>query len=157
MPWLFDMKQWDAAEAARASCVSDYCASGDDQRAAGCICDRALAAIAPQVQQYTALTTQKDAAVTQLNQAQQSLQQSQSQLQAADPKQVVTVGKVHSVSVIGDVLQKGLVSVFAGLFLAIGIIAGLELLERTREPADVEVPAEWTKPVPGQEPFPSRV
>jgi len=117
----------------------------------------ALAAIAPQVQQYTALTTQKDAAVTQLNQAQQSLQQSQSQLQAADPKQVVTVSKVHSVSVIGDVFQKGLVAVFAGLFLAIGIIAGLELLERTSQPADVEVPAEWTKPVPGQEPFPSRV
>jgi preprotein translocase subunit SecG len=115
-----------------------------------------LAAIAPQVQQYTALQTQKDAAVTQLNQAQLALQQAQGQLQAADPKQVVTVGKVHSVSVIGDVLQKGAVSVFAGLFLALGIIAGLELLERTREPATVEVPAEWTKQS-GQEPFPSRV
>jgi capsular polysaccharide biosynthesis protein len=116
-----------------------------------------LAAIAPQVQQYTALQTQKDAAVTQLNQTQLALQQSQGQLQAADPKQVVTVSKVHSVSVIGDVLQKGLVAAFAGLFLAIGIIAGLELLERSRQPADVEVPAEWTKPVAGQEPFPSRV
>ena len=122
-----------------------------DQQKAG------LAAIAPQVQQYTSLSTQKDAAVTQLNQAQQSLQQAQSQLQAADPRQVVTVSKVHSVSVIGDVLQKGAVAVFAGLFLALGIIAGLELLERTRQPADVEVPAEWTKPVAGQEPFPSRV
>jgi len=115
-----------------------------------------LAGIAPQVQQYTALQTQKDAAVTQLNQAQQALQQAQSQLQAADPKQVVTVGKVHSVSVIGDVLQKGMVAVFAGLFLALGIIAGLELLERTRQPATVEVPPEWTKQA-GQEPFPSRV
>jgi capsular polysaccharide biosynthesis protein len=117
-----------------------------------------LAAIAPQVQQYSSLVTQKDAAVTQLNQAQQALQQSQGQLQAADPKQVVSVGKVHSVSVIGDVLQKGAVSVFAGLFLALGIIAGLELLARTREPAAVEVPSEWTThPTPGQEPFPSRV
>ncbi|HEV3353120.1 MAG TPA: Wzz/FepE/Etk N-terminal domain-containing protein [Acidimicrobiales bacterium] len=117
-----------------------------------------LAAMAPQVQQYTALLTQKDAAVTQLNQAQQALQQSQGQLQAADPKQVVSVGKVHAVSVIGDVLQKGAVSVFAGLFLALGIVAGLELLERMREPAAVEVPTEWTKqPASGQEPFPSRV
>jgi uncharacterized phage infection (PIP) family protein YhgE len=116
-----------------------------------------LAAIAPQVQQYTALLTQKDAAVTQLNQAQQSLQQAQSQLQAADPKLVVSVSKVHPVSVIGDVLQKGTVAVFAGLFLALGIVAGLELLERSRQPADVEVPAEWTKPASGQEPFPSRV
>jgi capsular polysaccharide biosynthesis protein len=118
-----------------------------------------LAAIAPQVQQYTAMLDRKNAAVTQLNQAQQALQQAQGQLQAADPKQVVSVGKIHSVSVIGDVLQKGLVSVFAGLFLALGIVAGLELLARTREPAQVEVPAEWTKaaPSPGQEPFPSRV
>lgn len=120
-------------------------------------CKAQLTAIAPQVQQYTALSTQKDAAVTQLNQAQQALQQAQSQLQAADPKQVVSVGKVHSVSVIGDVLQKGAVAVFAGLFLALGIIAGLELLERSRQGA-VEVPAEWTKQTtPGQEPFPSRV
>jgi DNA repair exonuclease SbcCD ATPase subunit len=117
-----------------------------------------LAAIAPQVQQYSALQTQKDAAVSQLNQAQTALQQSQGQLQAADPKQVVTVGKIHSVSVIGDVLQKGAVAVFAGLFLALGIVAGLELLERTRRPSSVEVPSEWTKqPAPGQEPFPSRV
>jgi hypothetical protein len=117
-----------------------------------------LAAIAPQVQQFTALQTRKDAAVTQLNQAQTALQQAQGQLQAADPKQVVSVGKVHSVSVIGDVLQKGAVSIFAGLFLALGIIAGLELLVRTREPAAVEVPAEWTtQTAPGQEPFPSRV
>jgi capsular polysaccharide biosynthesis protein len=116
-----------------------------------------LAAIAPQVQQYTALTTQKDAAVTQLNQAQQSLQQAQSQLQAADPKQVVSMSKVHSVSVIGDVIQKGGVALFAGLFLALGIVAALELLERYRQPAPVEVPAEWTKPASSQEPFPSRV
>ena len=55
-------------------------------------------------------------------------------------------------------LRGGTVAVFAGLFLALGIIAGLELLERTREPATVEVPAEWTKQsAPGQEPFPSRV
>ena len=120
-------------------------------------CKAQLAAIAPQVQQYTALSTQKDAAVTQLNQAQQSLQQAQSQLQAADPKLVVSVSKVHPVSVIGDVLQKGLVAAFAGLFLALGIIAGLELLERSRQPATVEVPPEWTKPASGQEPFPSRV
>jgi capsular polysaccharide biosynthesis protein len=116
-----------------------------------------LAAIAPQVQQYSALLTQRDAAVTQLNQAQQSLQQAQSQLQAADPKLVVSVSKVHPVSVIGGVLQKGAVAVFAGLFLALGIIAGLELLERSRQPATVEVPPEWTKPASGQEPFPSRV
>ena len=45
---------------------------------------------------------------------------------------------------------------FAGLFLALGIIAGLELLERSRQPVAVEVPTEWTKQA-GQEPFPSRV
>ena len=64
---------------------------------------------------------------------------------------------MHPVSVLGDVFQKGTVAVFAGLFLALGIVAGLELLERSRQPADVEVPAEWTKPASGQEPFPSRV
>ncbi|MBV8162031.1 MAG: hypothetical protein JO265_14005 [Acidimicrobiia bacterium] len=115
-----------------------------------------LAAIAPQVQQYTVLQTQKDAAVTQLNQAQLALQQAQGQLQAADPKQVVSVSKVHPVSVISDVLQKGAVAVFAGLFIALGVVAGVEVLERLRQPADVKVPAEWTKE-PGQEPFPSRV
>ncbi len=121
-------------------------------------CKGDLAAMAPQVQQYTQLQTRKDAAVTQLNQAQQALQEAQGQLQAADPKQVVSMSKVHPVSVIGDVAQKGVVSVAAGLFLALGIIAGLELLERSRQPATVEVPTEWTKTqAPGQEPFPSRV
>ena len=120
-------------------------------------CKAQLAAIAPQVQQYTQLVTQKDAAVTQLNQAQQSLQQSQAQRAAADPKQVVSVGKMHPVSVITSVIQKGAVAVFAGLFLALGIIVALELLARSRQPAEVEVPTEWTKQTPGQEPFPSRV
>jgi capsular polysaccharide biosynthesis protein len=119
-----------------------------------------LAAIAPQVQQYTALLDRKNAAITQLNQAQQSLQQAQGPLQAADPKQVVTVGKVHSVSVITTVVQKGAVAVFAGLFLALGIITALELLARSRQESEVEVPSGWTQPVQpasGQEPFPSRV
>ena len=119
-------------------------------------CKAEMAAIAPQVEQYTALQTQKDAAVTQLNQAQQSLQQAESQLQAANPKLVVSVSKTHPVSVKGDLLQKGAVALFAGLFLALGIVAGLELLERTRKPAPVEAPTEWTKQA-GQEAFPSRV
>src|SRR5205814_4815995 len=105
-----------------------------------------LAAIAPQVQEYTQLLDRKNAAVTQLNQAQQSLQERQGQLAAADPKQVVTVGKTHPVSILGDVLQKGLVSGFAGLFLALGIITALELLVRSREESQVEVPTEWTQP-----------
>jgi hypothetical protein len=119
-----------------------------------------LAAIAPQVQQYSALLDRKNGALTQLNQAQQSLQQAQGQLQAADPKQVVTVGKVHSVSVITNVVQKGAVAVFAGLFLALGIVTALELLARSRQPAELEVPSGWAQPVQpasGQDPFPSRV
>ena len=119
-----------------------------------------LAAIAPQVQQYTSLLDRKNAAITQLNQAQQALQQAQGQLQAADPKQVVTVGKTHSVAVIADVVQKGAVAVFAGLFLALGIVAALEILARSQQESQVGVPAEWGQPVQpsaGQEPFPSRV
>jgi capsular polysaccharide biosynthesis protein len=119
-----------------------------------------LAAMAPQVQAYTQLLDRKNAAVTQLNQAQQTLQERQGQLAAADPKQVVTVAKTHPVSVIGDVLQKGLVSGFAGLFLALGIVTALELLVRSREPVELEVPTGWGQPMqptPGQEPFPSRV
>jgi len=123
----------------------------------------ALAEMGDKVQQYQALTDRKDVAVTQLNQAQSALQLAQGQLAAADPQRVVTVSQVHPVSVIGDVIQKGMVSVFAGLILAVGIIAALELLERSRQPDQVEVPSEWqpVQPVqpaaPGQEPYPSRI
>jgi capsular polysaccharide biosynthesis protein len=121
----------------------------------------ALASIGDKVQQYQSLADRKDVAVTQLNQAQTALQLAQGQLAAADPQRVVTLGQTHSVSIIGDVAQKGLVSIFAGLILALGIIAALELLERSSQPDEVQVPSEWSQPVqpaaPGQEPFPSRV
>jgi hypothetical protein len=121
----------------------------------------ALAGIAEKVQQYQSLADRKEVAVTQLNQAQTNLQLAQGQLAAADPKRVVTLSETHGVSIIGDVAQKGLVSISAGLILALGIIAALELLERSRQPDQVEVPSEWTQPVPQtaseQEPFPSRV
>jgi capsular polysaccharide biosynthesis protein len=124
---------------------------------------QALAAMGDKVQQYQALTDRKNVAVTQLNQAQTNLQLAQGQLAAADPQRVVTVSVTHPVSVIGDVIQKGMVAGFAGLILAVGIIAALELLERSRQPDQVEVPSEWqpVQPVqpaaPGQEPYPSRV
>jgi hypothetical protein len=117
---------------------------------------QALAAMGDKVQQYQALADRKDVAVTQLNQAQTNLQLAQGQLAAADPKRVVTVSQTHPVSIIGDVIQKGMVSVFAGLILAVGIIAALELLERSRQPDQVEVPSEW-QPAAPQEPYPSRI
>ncbi|MBV8161594.1 MAG: hypothetical protein JO265_11785 [Acidimicrobiia bacterium] len=113
-----------------------------------------LTTIAPSVEDFTALLSEQDVAVRNLTDAEKALRDAQSQLAAADPAQVVTVGKVSAVSRIGAVVPKGAVAGGAGLFLAIGIVAGLELLERAR-PGD-EAAAGWAAQASGA-PFASRV
>lgn len=92
-----------------------------------------LSAIAPTVEQFTALQNEKNAAVVRVDDAAKALREDQSQLQAADPHQVVSVGNVASVPLLGPLVPKATVAALAGLFLAAGIVAALELLE-AREP-----------------------
>jgi capsular polysaccharide biosynthesis protein len=118
-----------------------------------------LAKMAPQVQQYQTLLDRKNEAISALNDAQQSLNQAKAQFQAADPARVVSLGKTQKISVIGDLVQKGIVAIVAGLILALAIVAVQEILARARpEAAEPSREITWP-PVPdaGQEPYPSRV
>jgi capsular polysaccharide biosynthesis protein len=93
-----------------------------------------LSAMAPIVEQFSALQNQKAAAVVRLDEAEKSLREAQSQLRAADPRQVVSVGTVSSASLVSVVGPKAAVAAGAGLFLAVGIAVALELWEADRGP-----------------------
>jgi capsular polysaccharide biosynthesis protein len=118
-----------------------------------------LANMAPQVQSYQALVDRKNEAINSLNQAQQALNQARAQFAAADPGRVVTLGNTQKVSVLSDLVQRGMVAIVAGLILSLGIVAVLEILAARVEPVTVPSREHTWPPVPdaGQEPFPSRV
>lgn len=109
-----------------------------------------LNALAPQVQEYESLKDKKDQATATLNQARQSLQQAKAQFEAADPKQDITLGRAHVLSVVSDIIQKGGVALGAGVFLAVGLIVVLEFM--VRSPGRV---TERAKNPAGGEPAPS--
>lgn len=86
-----------------------------------------LAGLAPLVATHDDLTDKKAQATTNLNQVQQSLQQARAQLEAANPAKVVNLATTESVSVAADLARKGLTALAAALFLAVGLIALLEV------------------------------
>lgn len=91
-----------------------------------------LTALNPVVTRYQDLTAAKTAAAANLDRAQQALQSVQAQAAAADPAKVVTVGATAPASLSSTLLKKGLPAVGAGLFLAVGLVAVLEMLSRRR-------------------------
>jgi hypothetical protein len=98
-----------------------------------------LAALAPQVQQYTTLIDKKNQLIASLNQATQALQQAKAQFEAADPAHVVTLGRTSKVSVIGELAQREAAALAGAVLLAVGIVVLLELLGRQQ--AVVPAPA----------------
>lgn len=81
---------------------------------------------------YSNLTASRDSAVVVLGQAKQSLQQAQSQLSAADPHQVAFIGGSHVVNKESTLLATALPVAGAGVFVAVFLIAILELLSKAR-------------------------
>jgi hypothetical protein len=99
-----------------------------------------LAALAPQVQTYQTLIDKKNQLISSLNQANQALQQAKAQFEAADPAQVVTLGRTSKVSVIGELAQREAAALAGAVLLAVGIVVLLELLGRQQAVAAAPVP-----------------
>jgi capsular polysaccharide biosynthesis protein len=91
-----------------------------------------LSAFSTRLAEYTTLTAARDAATASLTSSQQGLLAARTQLSAADPSQVSFTGKVHEVSETPALLTKVLPVVGAGIFLAVVLVAMLELLARSR-------------------------
>jgi capsular polysaccharide biosynthesis protein len=91
-----------------------------------------LTSFSAKLAEYTTLTAARDAAAASLTQSQQSLLSARTQLSAADPATVSFTGKVHRVSEAPILLSKVLPVVGAGVFLAVVLVAMLELLARSR-------------------------
>ncbi len=91
-----------------------------------------LVEFGPKIAAYNDLVSARDAAQSDLTSARQALSQATSQKAAADPKQVVWVSSERPVDPMADLASIGLPVVGAGLFLAIALIAVLELLRSNR-------------------------
>jgi hypothetical protein len=91
-----------------------------------------LTAFAPKLAEYQALTATRDAATASLTQSEQALLAASTQLNAADPAKVAFLGNVHKVSEGAAVLTKVLPVAGAGVFLAVALVAILELLAGAR-------------------------
>lgn len=96
-----------------------------------------LRALVPRVATYQSLVDRKQQATQQLNLMQQSLDQARAQYSAADPSTVVSLGETRQVSVLAQIARKAGPAAGAGLFLAVGIVALLELLARRPEPEEI--------------------
>lgn len=96
-----------------------------------------LVALAPQVRVYGNLNDQKAQAITRLNDAQLRFESAAAQVEAGDPKRVVTTSDARKVSRVPDLIQKAGAAGGAALFLAVGIVALLELWSgHRRRPTD---------------------
>jgi capsular polysaccharide biosynthesis protein len=89
-----------------------------------------LAALAPQVAAYQALTERRTQALGRLNVLEEGLERAQAQFSAADPESVVVVGELEQASQLRDVVTTAVAALGAGLFLAVGIVLLLELGSR---------------------------
>lgn len=91
-----------------------------------------LTAFAPQLGEYQALTAARDAATASLTQSRQALLNARTQLNAADPAQVAFQGNLHRVNEGSALLTKVLPVTGAGVFVAVALVAILELLAGAR-------------------------
>jgi capsular polysaccharide biosynthesis protein len=105
--------------------------------------NRELAALAPQVAAYQALTERRTQALGRLNVLEEGLERAQAQFSAADPESVVVVGEVQQASQLRELVTKAAAALGAGLFLAVGIVLLLELGSR-RSRGDLTRPASAT-------------
>jgi hypothetical protein len=86
-----------------------------------------LATFAPRLAQYQILTAGRDAATAGLTQAQQNLLSARSQSDAADPSTVAFISGEHPVSEAPTLLTTVLPITGAGVFVAVVLIAIMEL------------------------------
>lgn len=91
-----------------------------------------LKTFGPKIAEYSNLTAARDSATSDLTSARQSLAQSATQKTAADPARVVDVGSESASNRTDELVSVGVPVVGAGLFLALALIAVLELLRSNR-------------------------
>lgn len=94
--------------------------------------DRTLKDFGPKIAAYSNLVAGRDSAASDLTSARQSLAQAKTQQTAADPAQVVWVGDEREVSRTDELVSIGLPVVGAGVFLALALIALLEVRRSNR-------------------------
>ncbi|MFK3980778.1 Wzz/FepE/Etk N-terminal domain-containing protein [Micromonospora sp. NPDC050397] len=103
-------------------------AAGDAINAA----QKKLDELGPKLPEYQGLLAQRDAATNVLSQARQGLQVARAQVQAADPTKVTSIGAVHPVSRLAELVRTALPVAGAGLLLGVLLVGVLELLSRGR-------------------------
>ncbi|HEX8973395.1 hypothetical protein [Oryzihumus sp.] len=91
-----------------------------------------LPAFGPYLAQYQQLTSSRDAAATALSGSQQALAQAKAQLAAADPSRVASISTTVPVSRTSSLVSLVLPVTGAAIFLAIALVAMLELISRAR-------------------------
>ncbi|HET8600137.1 MAG TPA: Wzz/FepE/Etk N-terminal domain-containing protein [Segeticoccus sp.] len=91
--------------------------------------------LGPLVTQYEQLTSERNLAATTLGQAQQQLLDAQTQKAAADPAKVVSVSPVTTVDPVSTMWSTVLPVTGAAVFVAIALVAMLEMLSRSRSAA----------------------
>lgn len=91
-----------------------------------------LGSFGPILAEYGALTASRDAATAALTQAQAAVQNATAQEGAADPTQVAFIGGSHPVGNGSLLLSKVLPVTGAAIFVAVFLVAMLELLSRSR-------------------------
>lgn len=132
-----------------------------------------LKGFGPKIAEFNNLMATRDSAQAELTSARQALSQAKTQKTAADPSQVVWVSGQRKLERTDEMLSVGLPVVGAGIFLAIALIAALELLRgnriarrrrdeeaaaaaRAAEPTTVTDPAGVTDPALVADPTDSR-
>ena len=93
-----------------------------------------LNALAPKVAQYLSLVDAKTSAQTRLDQALASLAPVEAESAAADPGRTIIVGTTKQVPKVADAVLAAAAGIGAGLFLAAGIVALLEVWRKRKEP-----------------------
>lgn len=91
-----------------------------------------LKGFGPKIAEFNNLMATRDSAQAELTSARQALSQAKTQKTAADPSQVVWVSGQRKLDRTDEMLSVGLPVVGAGVFLAIALIAALELLRGNR-------------------------
>lgn len=122
-------------------------ASKGDTAAAGSISatlaaeEKALAALEPKVAEYTRLVAERDRALRRLDDTRQALQAREAVQRVADPATIVSVAPTRAASRREVVARRGTIAAGGALFLAIGLVVLLEVLDRRRPGVDMAEPS----------------
>jgi hypothetical protein len=106
-----------------------------------------LAQLAPLVIQFQGLQAKVTQAQSQLQTADTTLQSAEAQYAAADPSHTVTVSTTQQESLLPTLVKEAAPAFGAGLFLAVVIVALLELVARRPRQAEPGVSAAKRQPV----------